>query len=115
MESNERRNGSRSVRHSGWQHGRRSILALLMIMMLMVALAGCGANGDSQGTSSEGQSAPDAAAENNDDIFKSSDAYSAYYIILDENAYEISNYYWQKDGYNEFIDDYTFDDDGNIV
>ena len=91
---------------------KRICLALMMAAILMLGV-GCGGAGSSEPVGEE----PEVQEEAEQSGQPAGDAsvYSAYRDVLLENESVIRDYYWQLDSNNELYDEYTFDDDGNVI
>ncbi len=94
-------------------HRLRWFCFLLMITALLVLGAGCSGAGSNGPVSEESETQEEAAPSGQPD--GESAVYSAYRDVLLANEPEIRNYYWQEDSNGEVVDDYTFDEDGNMI
>ena len=94
-------------------HMVKGICLALMMAAILVLGVGCGSTGSSEPVGEE----PEVHEESEQSGQPAGDAsvYSAYREVLLENESVIRDYYWQLDSNNELYDEYTFDDNGNVI
>ncbi len=91
---------------------KRICLALMMAAILVLGV-GCGGAGSSEPVGEEPEVQEDA--EQSGQPAGDASVYSAYRDVLLGNESAIKDYYWQLDSNNELYDEYTFDDNGNVI
>ena len=106
-------------------HRLRKIGFALMLVAILVLGVGCGGPGKSepaveeptvQEEETEVQEEPevqeDAEQTGQPDDYS---VYNSYRNVLLENEYDIRDYFWQMDSNGEFVDEYSFDGNGNRI
>ena len=120
-----------TVRRRGdGMHRLRKICIALMLAAILVLGVGCGGPSKSepaveepavQEEQSEVQEEEPEVQEDAEQTGQPADddlvyeTYNAYRSVLLENEYDIRDYFWQLDGNNHLVDEYTFDGNGNMI
>ena len=101
-----------AMRRGDYLRRIRMIFFALIMAAILVLGTGCGAeSGAPDGEEPEVQE----EAEQSEKSAGEESVYSAYRDVLLENEEDIRDYYWQEDSDGELVDNYTFDEDGNMV
>ena len=114
------------MRRGDGMHRLRKIGFTLMLAAILVLCVGCGGAKSNEPAAEEPAVQEEQTEVQEEETEVQEDAektgqpddysvYNSYRNVLLENEYDIRDYFWQMDSNGEFVDEYSFDGNGNRI